>query len=57
MAELPKDRLLALRERIKVQRNTVETLKRDGHEHVDADRQLRQMLAELERAGESSRPV
>ncbi|HEV2627905.1 MAG TPA: hypothetical protein VGV41_04605 [Pseudolabrys sp.] len=47
MSELPKERLLSLREKIDQQRNTIEALKRDGHECADAERQLRHMLAEL----------
>jgi hypothetical protein len=51
MAELPKDRLQDLCARIDQQRNTVEALKRDGHEYVDAERQLRNMLAEFATRG------
>ena len=47
MVELPTNRLLDLKAKIKQQRNTVEALKRDGHECTDAERQLRHMLAEL----------
>ena len=47
MGNLPKD-LSVLREKINQQRNTVEALKRDGHEHADAERQLKQMLAEMQ---------
>ena len=48
MTELPRDRLLTLREKIDQQRNTIEALKRDGHECRDAERELRQMLAALQ---------
>ena len=47
MGLLPKDRLLELREKVERQRNTVAALKRDGHEHADAERQLKQMLWDL----------
>lgn len=47
MAELQKDKLAPLRNRIDQQRNTIEALKRDGQECADAERQLRHMLAEL----------
>ena len=47
MDRVPKDRLLELREKVERQRNTVEALKRDGHEHADAERQLKQMLWDL----------
>jgi hypothetical protein len=46
MAKLPQD-LSILREKINQQRNTVDALKRDGHECVDAQRHLEHMLAEL----------
>ena len=54
MAKLPQD-LSILREKIDRQRNTVKALKRDGHECADAERQLRQMLADLE-AGDKNSP-
>jgi len=47
MGELPKDRLLQLRTKIEQQRNTIEALRREGHDCPDAERQLRQMLVEL----------
>ncbi|HEV2628993.1 MAG TPA: hypothetical protein VGV41_10150 [Pseudolabrys sp.] len=47
MTELMPDSLLDLRERIDQQRNTIDALKREGHECPDAERQLRHMLAEL----------
>ena len=47
MVELPKDRLLDLRAKVKQQRNTVEALKRDGHEFTDAERHLRELQGEL----------
>ena len=43
MAVLPKDRLLALQAQIEQQRNTVESLKHEGHECPDAERLLQQM--------------
>lgn len=48
MATLPQDCLSILREKIKQQRNTVEALKREGHEHTDAERQLVHMREELQ---------
>ena len=47
MTNTPHDRLTSLREKIDRQRNTIELLKRDGHECADAERQLRQMIADL----------
>ncbi|HXD44888.1 MAG TPA: hypothetical protein VN655_07100 [Pseudolabrys sp.] len=47
MVELPKDRLLDLRAKVKQQRTTVEALKRDGHEFTDAERHLRELQSEL----------
>lgn len=55
MVELPKDKLVSLRARIDQQRNTIEALKRDGHECADAERQLKQMVAELSAAENTSR--
>ena len=49
MTGLPKDKLASLRAEIDQQRNTIEALKRDGHECTDAERQLPQMLAEFRR--------
>ena len=46
MSKLQQD-LSVLREKIAQQRNTVEALKRDGHEYADAERQLKQMLRDL----------
>ena len=48
MTGLPKDKLASLRAEIDQQRNTIEALKRDGHECTDAERQLPQMLAEFQ---------
>lgn len=48
MTGLPKDKLASLRAEIDQQRNTIEALKRDGHECTDAERGLRQMLAALQ---------
>ena len=48
MTGLPKDKLASLRAEIDQQRNTIEALKRDGHECRDAERELRQMLAALQ---------
>ncbi len=50
MANTPQERLSILREKIERQRNTVESLKREGHECADAERQLKSMLAELQRS-------
>jgi len=46
MSELPHERLASLRQKIKQQRNTIKALKRDGHECADAERHLRDLLAE-----------
>jgi predicted component of type VI protein secretion system len=46
MANVPHDQLVVLREKINQQRNTVAALKRDGHECTDAERHLRDLLAE-----------
>jgi len=54
MGKRPHD-LSILREKINQQRNTVEALKRDGHECADAERELRRMQAALE-AGEKNSP-
>ena len=48
MANLPHERLYLLQHKIQQQRRTVETLKREGHEHADAERQLAQMLSDAE---------
>ena len=53
MTDTPKERLLSLRQRVEQQRNTVEALKRDGHEHTDAERQLNRLQAELKAAEKS----
>jgi hypothetical protein len=42
-----KDHLSILREKIALQRATVATLKREGHIHIDAERQLTEMVARL----------
>ena len=57
MTSLPKDRLVALREKIDQQRNTIETLRREGHQCPDAERQLKQMLIELQAAEQASRRI
>jgi hypothetical protein len=41
MEDTPQERLSILRENINQQRDTIEELKRNGHEHTDAERQLR----------------
>jgi hypothetical protein len=46
MSELPHEGLASLREKINQQRNTIKALKRDGHECADAERHLRDLLAE-----------
>ena len=51
MAKLPHEKLYVLQHKIDQQRSTVEALKREGHEHTDADRQLAQMVAEAEMLG------
>jgi len=43
MAELQKDKISTLREKMERQRNTVASLKRDGHDCPDAERQLREL--------------
>lgn len=48
MTGLPRERLALLRDRIERQRTTVDALKRDGHVYTDAERQLQQMIAELQ---------
>ena len=48
MIELPEAHLSTLREKIEQQRNTIEALKRDAHECADAERQLKQMLEEMQ---------
>ena len=59
MVELPKDRLLDLRAKVKQQRTTVEALKRDGHEFTDAERHLRDLQSELRNveAGSRASPI
>ena len=57
MVELPKDRLLDLRAKIKQQRNTIDALKRDGHEFTDAERHLRDLQSELRTIEASSTAV
>ena len=57
MTSLPKDRLVALREKVDQQRNTIETLRREGHQCPDAERQLKQMLIELQAAEQASRRI
>lgn len=46
----PVVRLSILRGKIEQQRRTVAALKRGGHECADAERQLKQMLVELQAA-------
>jgi hypothetical protein len=48
MTEISPERLLGLREKIEQQRKTIKMLQREGHLCPDAERQLRQMLAEFE---------
>ena len=55
MSELPKDRLLTLRQNIEQQRNTIDSLKREGHDCPDAELQLQKMLIELHRAEKQRR--
>jgi len=50
MSELPRDRLFTLRAKIEQQRNTIEALKREGHDCPDAELQLQRMLVDLHRA-------
>lgn len=50
----PKARLSLLREKIERQRDTVDALKRDGHVYADAERQLKELIAELQ-ASETDR--
>ena len=57
MTSLPKDRLVALREKIDQQRNTIETLRREGHQCPDAERQLKQMLVELQAGEQAGRRI
>ena len=52
----PQDGLPPIRERIEQQRNTIEALKREGHECPDAERQLAQLPVEL-RASEKAHAV
>jgi len=47
VAKLANVHRLTLRDKIDQQRQTVDALKREGHECRDAQRQLDQMLAEL----------
>jgi hypothetical protein len=47
MTPNPKDRLRLLQDKIDQQRNTIEALKRDGHETKDANRHLEALVAEL----------
>ena len=56
MVDLPKDRLFDLRSKIKTQRNTVESLKREGHVFADAERHLSELQREL-REAEAASPV
>ena len=55
MGELPQDKLASLRAKIDQQRNTIEALKRDGHECADAERQLQHMVDELKASQTNSR--
>lgn len=45
MADYPRDRI-HVQQQIEQQRNTIAALKRDGHETNDAERHLRDLLAE-----------
>ena len=47
MTDFEKDRF-ALRERIERQRHTIARLKREGHDCPDAERQLQQLLLEMQ---------
>jgi hypothetical protein len=38
MENMAQERLSILREKINQQRDTIEDLKRNGHEHIDAER-------------------
>jgi hypothetical protein len=55
MATRPHDRLAVLRAKIAQQHTTVEALKRGGHDHTDAERQLTQMLENLRISENASR--
>jgi hypothetical protein len=55
MTAPPKDRLPPIRERIEQQRNTIEALKREGHDCPDAERHLAQLLIELQATEKGSR--
>ena len=57
MEELPKERLPVLKFTIEQQRNTVESLKRDGHEYADAERELNRMLDEFKLTTGISPPI
>lgn len=48
MPTLPQDRLSALQAKIAELRETVDALKRDGHVHDDAERQLENLLGRME---------
>lgn len=55
MTDLPKDRLAALREKVDQQRNTIEKLRREGHQCPDAERQLEHLLIELQASEQAGR--
>ena len=55
MAKLPHERLYVLQHKIEQQRRTVEALKREGHEHTDAERQLAQMIVEAQTLDDSAK--
>ena len=57
MTSLPKDRLVALREKVDQQRNTIETLRREGHQCPDAERQLEHLLIELQASEQAGRRI
>jgi hypothetical protein len=57
MTDLPKDRLAALREKVDQQRNTIEALRREGHQCPDAELQLKQMLIELQASEQAGRRI
>lgn len=54
MTQTPKEHLSVLRSKIEQQRIVVESLKREGHEHTDAERQLCNMLADLKLSNDNS---
>jgi hypothetical protein len=57
MVDLANDKLSVLRAEIEQQRHTIDTLRRDGHDCPDAERQLARMLAELRVKERASGPA